>query len=34
MTATMVAGFVDQSALSWDQPVIDAWSGSGRRRAS
>ena len=27
MTATMVAGFVDQGALSWDQPVIDAWSG-------
>ena len=27
MTATLVAGFVDQGALSWDQPVIDAWSG-------
>ena len=27
MTATMVAEFVDQGVLSWDQPVIDAWSG-------
>ncbi|HEU4999337.1 MAG TPA: serine hydrolase domain-containing protein [Lapillicoccus sp.] len=27
MTATMVAGYVDEGKLAWDQPVVDAWSG-------
>lgn len=27
MTATLVAGYVDQGVVAWDQPVIDAWSG-------
>ncbi|MEP6630245.1 MAG: serine hydrolase domain-containing protein [Lapillicoccus sp.] len=27
LTATMVAGYVDEGRLSWDQPVVDAWSG-------
>lgn len=27
MTATMVAGYVDDRKLAWDQPVVDVWSG-------
>jgi CubicO group peptidase (beta-lactamase class C family) len=27
MSATMVAGYVDEGKLAWDQPVVDAWSG-------
>ncbi len=27
LTATMVAGYVDDGRLAWDQPVVDAWSG-------
>jgi CubicO group peptidase (beta-lactamase class C family) len=27
LTATMVAGYVDEGSLGWDQLVVDAWSG-------